>query len=201
MQLRYATDLSVDEYISKKAWKDAKLDHCPLHPEGGCRFARHGTYDRKVPANTKIARWYCPDGHQTFGLIPDCLSSRFSGTLDDIESIINIVENSSSQEKAADNIRLDIDLPGALRWIRRRIFLVKSTLTILIISCPFLFDGCKPTFYCFRSDLGFERILSELRGLADLNLYTLPPPVGFGPRFKKIRFQQQTGTDPPIKII
>ncbi len=201
MQVRYATDLSAEEYVTKQAWKDAKLDICPLHPGGGCDFARHGTYIRKVPVGTKIARWYCPDGHQTFSLIPDCLSSRLSGSLNDLEAVIDAVESSPSQNAAADKTRLDIELPGALRWIRRRLFLVKITLTTLISSCPFLFAGCRPTILCFRSTFNYEKILSRLRGLADLNLYCLPPPVGFGPHHKKMRFQQQMGTDPPVKIM
>ncbi len=199
MQLRYITNLSADEYVSRQAWKNAVLDICPLHPGGGCKFARHGTYDRKVPTGTKIARWYCPDGHQTFGLIPDCLCSRLSGSLIYVEAVIDEVENSSSQNAATDKIRLDIDLPGALRWIRRRLFMIKATLTILITSCPFLFADCQPNIHYFRSNLDLKHVLPELRGLPDLNLYCLPPPVGFGPRQKKIRFQQQTGTDPPFK--
>jgi len=58
MQLRFATDLSANEYVRQKAWKDAKLNCCPLHPEGGCGFARHGTNRRKFPAGAKIARWF-----------------------------------------------------------------------------------------------------------------------------------------------
>ncbi len=44
MQLRFATDLSAQQYVRQQAWKDAQLDNCPLHPKGGCGFARHGTY-------------------------------------------------------------------------------------------------------------------------------------------------------------
>ncbi len=201
MQLRYVTGLSVDEYAQQQAWKDAKLDCCPLHPNGGCRLAKHGTYHRKFPIDLEVARWYCPDGHQTFGLLPDCLSSRLPGTLIEVETVIEIVENSTSQIAAADKIRLDIDLPGALRWIQRRLFLVKVTLIMLVDSCPFLFEECIPAMSCFRSVLGFEQVLSELRRLPDLNLYELPPPVGFGPRFKKMHFQQHMGPDPPAKII
>ncbi len=201
MQLRYSTNLSADEYVTRQAWKDAVLDICPLHSEGGCKFAKHGTYDRKIPAGTKIARWYCPDGHQTFGLIPDCLCSRLSGSLIDVEAVIDEIDNSSSQNAATDKIRLDIELPGALRWIRRRLFMAKATLTILIISCPFLFADCLPNIQCFRSNFDFKQVLPELRALANLNLYCLPPPVGFGSHIKKIRFQQQTGTDPPVKFM
>ena len=41
VQLLYKTDLSAEEFISTQAWHDAKLSCCPMHPDGGCRFARH----------------------------------------------------------------------------------------------------------------------------------------------------------------
>jgi len=202
LQLRFATDLSVDQYIKGKAWKDAKLNHCPLHPQGGCKFAGHGTYSRKIPDGVKVARWYCPSGHATFSMLPDCLSSRLPGTLIDVETVINQIESSPSQEAAANNIRLDISLPGALQWMRRRLFLIRSTLILLIELLPSLPENCQPTLLSFRSVLGIEFVLPQLRKLADSYLDILPPPLGFGLRpetkkCKKSRFQHQTGTDPP----
>ena len=202
MQLRFATNLSVDQYIKGKAWKDAKLNHCPLHPQGGCKFAGHGTYSRKFPDGVKVARWYCPSGHTTFSMLPDCLSSRLPGTLIEVETVINQIESSPSQEAAANNIRLDISLPGALRWMRRRLFLVRSVLILLIELLPSLPGNYQPTLSSFRSVLGIEFVLPQLRKLAGSYLDILPPPLGFGPRpeikkSKKSHFQHQTGTDPP----
>jgi len=131
MQIRFATDLSPDEYVRQRAWEDARLDHCPLHSKGGCGFARHGTYTRQTPKGTKIARWYCPDGHSTFSLLPDCLSSRLPGSLIEVETAINEVENAPSQEAAVYGLRIDVGLTGVLRWIRRRLFLIHTTLTLL----------------------------------------------------------------------
>ena len=59
MQIRYATNLSAEQYVQQQAWHAATLSQCPLHPQGGCRFSKHGTYPRKFPEGTKIARWYC----------------------------------------------------------------------------------------------------------------------------------------------
>jgi len=206
MQLRFATDLSADEYVRQKAWKDARLDYCPLHPKGGCGFARHGTYRRKFPNGTKIARWYCARGHTTFGLIPDCLSSRLSGSLIEVETVVAEVENSPSQEAAAAKLRPDIGFVGVLRWIRRRIFLVRYTLIMLIELFPALLTDCRPTLSSFRSVLSVEHVLPELRVHAAAYLHILPPPIGFGPRlepekFKKNHFQHKTGTDPPPKMM
>ncbi len=204
MQLRFATDLSAEQYVRRQGWKEAKLEHCPLHPKGGCGLAKHGTYRRKFPVGTKVARWYCPDGHMTISLLPDCLAARLSGALIEIEEVIAKVENSPSQEAAADEIRIDILLPGALRWMRRRIFLVKVTLQLLIELLPGLLADCHPSLLSFRSVLGVDYVLPQLRILAADYLHILPPPVGFGPRpaakkLKKYRFQHPMGTDPPSK--
>jgi hypothetical protein len=202
MQIRYATNLSAEQYVRQKAWHAATLKRCPLHPQGGCSFSKHGTYRRKFPHGAKIARWYCADGHMSFSLLPDCLASRLSGSLIEVEDVLTEVENSPGQEAAADKIRIDILLPGALRWMRRRIFLVNATLSMLIELFPGLFAGCKPSILSFRSVLDVEYVLPELRILADPYLYILPPPLGFGPRprtkkLKKSHFQHKTGTDPP----
>ena len=81
VQLRFDTGLAGAEYVTRELWRRAILPRCPLHPRGGCGLARHGSYARKRPAGTRIARWYCPQGHRTFSLLPDHLAARFPGTL------------------------------------------------------------------------------------------------------------------------
>ncbi len=196
MQLRFATNLSAEEYVKQKAWKQVKLHSCPLHPQGGCSLAKHGTYPRKFPPGTKVPRWHCPEGQATISLLPDCLSARLSGTLIEVELILKKVQESSSQEAAADILRKDIELPGALRWIRRRIFLVTATLSILIGLLPGLPENCMPTVSCFQDFLGHKYALPALRGYAQEHLNELPHPIGFG-SYPKKRFQHKAGTDPP----
>jgi len=130
------------------------------------------------------------------------LASRLSGTLIEVEDVINKVENSPSQEAAAQNMRIDIEFAGVLRWIRRRLFLVGCALSLLTELLPFLPAGC--SISSFRSTLGVKYVLPQLRIQASCYLHMLPPPLGFGPRpvakkLKKSRFQHQTGTDPPVK--
>ena len=202
MQIRYATNLSAEQYVEQKAWQLATLSHCPLHPQGGCGFCKNGTYRRKFPHGTKIARWYCADGHMSFSLLPDCLAAHLSDSLRQIEDILTEVENSPSQEAAADHIRIDILLPGALRWIRRRIFLVKASLRMLIQLLPGLFANCHLSILSFQSVLNVDYVLPQLRQVASSYLSVLPPPLGFGPlpetkKSKKTHLQHSTGTDPP----
>lgn len=197
MQIRYATHLSIDEYILNEAWKDAHLDACPLHPDGECKFSRHGTYKRQYPEGVKISRWYCALGHQTFSLLPDCLASHMSGTLEEIEDVIVQVENAKTQTEVAQQIRLDIELPGVFRWLRRRIGSVQIGLILLGQIFPSLFQRV-PQISSLRSILNVDYVLPHIRKIAQEHLYELPPPVGFGPKLKKNNIQHKTGTDPPL---
>ena len=100
-----------------------------VHPEGGCGFARHGTYERMEPPGTLIARWYCPEAHKTFSLLPDHLAARFPGTLARLEEVVAAAEQTSTRAEAADRLRPDdVTLPSALRWIDRRLRLVRTVL-------------------------------------------------------------------------
>lgn len=107
-QLRDPRSLTSEAYVARRAWADASLATCPRHPAGGCGFARHGTYRRTTPAGMAIARYYCPTVHETFSLLPDCLASRFPGTLDAMEHVVAHVEDARSVEAAADVLRPDV---------------------------------------------------------------------------------------------
>jgi hypothetical protein len=179
MQIRYPTDLTLKEYIEQKAWEQAKLEHCPFHPEGGCGFARHGTYPRKFPEYCLIARWHCLKAHQTIGLLPDFFSSRFPGTLDEVEKTVNDAQKHKTQEDAAEFLRPDITLPSGLRWLRRRIKYVKEALTTF---AGLLLPGCPPDLAFFRHRYATDRVLVRLRDIAGDLLTSLPPIVGLGPR-------------------
>lgn len=201
VQFRFATGLTSGDYVRQQAWEKASLACCPLHPGGGCGFARHGTYGRKDPPGTRIARYYCPTGHATFGLLPDCLPSRLPGTMRAIEETVVVVESVRSCSAAADTVRTDIELPGALRWLRRRRDAVHANLTTLIGLQPAFFAGWMPTVTDFRARLQTRRALVALRDQAQDYLPNLPPPLGFGPRSPsrstaRARSQQLMGPAP-----
>ena len=126
VQLRLRTGLTGEQYVTAQGWRDATLARCPNHPGGGCSLARHGTYARKTPPGTRIARWYCPESHTTFSRLPDCLAARLAGTLAELEDVVATAERATSLEAAANAVRRDpIELPGAMRWLLRRIRLVR----------------------------------------------------------------------------
>jgi hypothetical protein len=203
VQLRFATGLTSDQYVTRQAWRQASLTRCPLHPRGGCRLARHGTYARVDPPGTRIARWYCPEGHRTFSLLPDHLAARFPGTLSEIEQVVAAVEQASSLEAAADGLRRDdVSLPSAVRWVRRRVRLVRPLLTILVGLLPQLLLGCAPTPQALGTRLGTDAVLLRLRTLAQPYLQALPRPLGFAHRHaaageRKVGYQHDMGPDPP----
>ena len=209
VQLRHPTALTGEDYVRQEGWREASLDCCPLHPRGGCGFERHGTYRRVEPAGMLVARWYCPTGHTSISLLPDCLASRLTGSLsagaDSVEAVVAAVEAKltagSSIEGAAGELRPEVDLPGALRWVRRRLQPVRMALLAMVTLMPGQL-GSVPRLAAVRAALGTEQALVHLREIGERHLGSVAPPVGFGPRGRRRwrrrrRTQHETGPDPP----
>lgn len=151
-----------------------------------------------------VARYYCPTGHTTFSLLPDCLASRLSSTLAEVEQVVVIAEAAPSQEQAAVQLRPDLGTQGGLRWLRRRSGPVRVALLALATLLPdALGTTGVPTLTAVQLALGgASPALVQLRELAGVQHRSLPPPLGLGPRTKprrsrRNRFQHETGPDPP----
>jgi len=203
VQILFITGVTGEDYVTQKLWLLASLKRCPRHPGGGCGFAGHGTYERASPRGCRIARWYCPQGHCTFSLLPDCLASHLSGTLEEVEAVVRVVEHAPSQELASERLRPELNLPEALRWLRRRVQRVHQFLWLVKGLFPALFAGCELSLSAFGERLGVEGpVLVVLREMAKPFLVDLPTPVGFCPRPGRRRAgrganQQPVGPDPP----
>ena len=203
MQIRFAAELTSEEYVRQQAWRRATLSSCPLHPAGGCGFARHTTYGRVEPSGARIARYYCRKGHTTFSLLPDCLASRLPSTLEEVERVASKVEQAEgSLEVLAEQLRSDIERQGAVRWVRRRVHGVRVALVTVLGLLPDLLAGRAPTLEALRQALGVEQVLPAPRTRVARHLASLPPPLGFGPRPRSGKraptsLQHGMGTDPP----
>ena len=149
----------------------------------------------------RVARWYCPDAHVSFSLLPDCLSSRLGGSLDEAERVVAMSE-SMGVEAAAQVLRVEeIELPGAVRWLRRRRRGVRAAVLALVTAMPGRL-GTVPEVRAVRSVLGTARALVALREIGAAYLHALPPPVGFRPACARRAqgepaVQHETGPDPP----
>ena len=137
----------------------------------------------------------------TFGLLPDCLSSRLGGSLDEAEGAVAASEF-LGVEAAAQALRVDeVELPGALRWLRRRRRGVGAAVLALVTALPGRL-GTVAEVRALRSVLGTERALVALREIGADHLHGLPPPIGLRPpgaaRARgEPRLQHETGPDPP----
>ena len=204
MQLRFQTGHTGGDYVTGELWRQASLVRCPLHSRGGCGFARHGTYVRVAPPGTRIARWYCPQGHRTFSLLPDHLAARLRGTLTQVEEVVLTVERARSVEDAADRLRPDGEsLASAVRWVRRRLRPVRLLLPTVVAMFALQLEGCAPSISGLRQRLGCTDVLMHLRSMASAHLGALITPLGFARRSKtggdRARaVQQSLGPDPPI---
>jgi len=183
VQLRHETLLTSEAYLAEHAWVKASLATCPRHPGGGCGFARHGTYPRKTPVGMRVTRYYCPTAHETFSLLPDCLASRFPSDLDDLERVAVHVATARSVEAAADTLRPDIVLPSAVRWIRRRLTRVRTSL--VLVAGLLGLDVGTATLAAFRAAWDTDHVLVHARCRVAAHLTILPPPLGFGPRARR----------------
>lgn len=149
----------------------------------------------------QIARWYCPKAQMTFSLLPDCMCARMGGSLDEAERVVSLSE-STGVEEAAMGMRVDeVELPGVLRWLRRRRLGVHAALLALITALPGQL-GSVAEIEAVRSALNVPRVLVALREIGAAHLQALPAPLGFdrraGWRMKRgNRSQHETGTDKP----
>jgi hypothetical protein len=134
--------------------------------------------------------------------LADCFAARLSGTLCEVEAVVEQVERAESLEAAADGLRPEIELPGILRWMRRRVQSVRLVFTLLKGLMPEWFVYCEPTLFSFREELALCWVLPALREIAAIHLPVLPPPLGFRPPppdagESESLDQQRTGPDPP----
>jgi hypothetical protein len=148
----------------------------------------------------RIARWYCPDAHTTFSALPDCMAARVVGDLDEVEQVALAAEF-LGVEAAAQDLRTEIDLPGAMRWIRRRCNAVRVALLALITALPTRL-GTTPRVQAVRAALETDRALVALREIGADHLHALSYPLGFcRPRRARADrdhvIQHETGPDPP----
>ena len=166
-------------------------------------MARHGSYPRKTPSGTRIARWYCPESHTTFSLLPDCLAARLPGTLKELEEVVAVAEQASSLMAAADQLRPDaIELPGAMRWVRRRVRAVHNALRRVVGLLPDQLARCEAEVVAFRKQLDTDAVLVRLRCVTAAWLSALPAPLGFRPHGigagdHQSPHQHNLGPDPP----
>ena len=204
--MRLATPTTREAYVAGKLWRLASLARGPWHPAGGCGCCRHGTFERVRPPGTVSARGSCPKARRTVSALPDCLASHYSGTLADLEAMVLAVERAPSRAFAAGQLRTEIELPGALRYLDRLYASVHTGLSVIRGLEPVRFAEVAPTLQAFATVLGAGSVLMRLRSLVSRYLPRLPTPFGFDPHRRNLdaadrRRQHRTGPDPPSAFL
>lgn len=116
------------------------------------------------------------------------------------------IEQAPCREAAVGQLRTDIELPGALRYLDR---LRRSIHGVLAAICglePARLAAVAPTLQAFAAALGTNSVLMRLRASLTHYLPLLPAPFGFDPRRHRrdtaaVRRQHRTGADPPTAIL
>lgn len=129
MQIVYESDHTSESYVIQQGWHEASIERCPKC-RGGIRS--HGSYERKVPSGTRIARFYCRPCGLTVSLLPDFLAAGYSDTLAVQKAALAEIPKHETFDAAARAARPDIELQGARRWLRRRLH--RFTLTLLLAA-------------------------------------------------------------------
>jgi hypothetical protein len=115
-------------------------------------------------------------------MLPDCLCARLPGSLEEAERVVADFEAGGGVEATADKLRPDVELPGRLRWVRRRLGAVYAGLLAVRTLLAGEFSACEVSLSGFRDLLGVTLVLPALRAKGAAHLHALPPPIGFGPR-------------------
>jgi len=118
----------------------------------------------KTPTGMRVTRYYCPTAHETFSLLPDCLASRFPSDLDELEQVVAEAATARSIEAGADQLRPDIELRSAVRWLRRRLMLVRAS-SVLVAGLIGV-AVTEATLSDFRTAWRTDRVLVTIRGRA-----------------------------------
>ena len=122
--------------------------------------------------------------------------------------LVRAVELSASlaAAAAASTRRLEVELPGALRYLSRICKAVHKALKICRGLLPELLATVSPSITAFAPALVQTNVLVTLRSLISRHLQQLPAPLGFdpsrhNPAERSNRFQHQTGRDPPCAML
>lgn len=132
----------------------------------------------------RVARFWCTVARETISLLPSFLTSRLSGTVDELEEAVLARERSGTLAAAVERVRPSdqeesiADPKAAAQWLRRRTVAVAAALTAIVTLLPDRLSGCAPSVDALRVRLGTEHALMELRRLAVAYLSALGPPLG-----------------------
>ena len=179
------------------------LSAARITPTGAVRSHAMASTRARPRAGHRLLAGYCRDSHTTFSLLPDCLAARLPGELDTLETVVAHAEQAPSLAAAADELRRDaVELPGAMRWVERRVRLVHHVLTIVIGLLPEQLARCIAEMGAVRTRLDTDIALRTLRTLTAEQLRALPAPLGFQPHRlgatnRNRARQHKMGPDPP----
>ncbi|MDE0104031.1 MAG: hypothetical protein OXN89_16790 [Bryobacterales bacterium] len=185
MQMFYEVSCTSSEYVKRKLWLYATAPECPwCAASEGCSLRGNGFYSRVEPAGTRIRRFLCRTVGRTVSLLPLCLASHKTGSVDRMEEHAHSAESHSiykvAQEVEFEGAAHGGGVPGRAlyRQVTRSVVAVAVFLALMRGMWPDRFAHLRPRVSDFRRHLGTDRVLVELRSLFGEDLREAPTPIG-----------------------
>ena len=159
VQLRFETELTAEEYVSREEWRNASFPPCLKGRDAcDCGLMRHGTYGRKTPIPMRVARFDCRACQTTISRLPDFAAARRRGSLQEIEDAMMVLAAAPSRWAAARCLFPDRDeLANAIRDLLGAFMAVSFFLEAVATLRPDLFRGTPADLVSMRAVLGMTR--------------------------------------------
>jgi len=121
VQMRLATSLTDEDYVSQRAWQAVQAPCRPWCQPGTRELAPHGFYPRLKPRGAWIWRFICRPLGRTVSCLPDCFAAWVKGSLEELEEPLRAALLAVMQTAAAEQARPagECSLASAQRWLRR----------------------------------------------------------------------------------
>ena len=175
---------------------------------GGVRWHATAPTRARSRAGRGIARWYCPESHTTFKPSAGVSGRTASwGARRGRTAWWPHAEQAPSLAAAGDTLRRDaVELPGAMRWVERRVRLVHHVLSIVVGLLPEQLARCTAEMGggAYRAS-DRDRAQGAFAPWSPSNSRCCPHRWGFqphrlSPRNRLRARQHKMGPDPPSAL-
>ena len=191
MQMRFATNLTDEEYVSQRAWNAVQAPGVSVVPAGPLRVGPARVLPARAAAGGLGAALHLPGG----GAHGEPVAGLFRGVGERLPGGAGAGGAGGGKGRDAGGgggaaaAPRECSPASAQRWLQRRLQRVRLLLVAVKALYPERFTGVEPTLAGFGQQLGSETVLRTLRAVAAAQLGELAAPLGF----RRVRLEVRIG--------